>query len=312
MNKKLQGDLYIIFASAAFGVMPILAKMAYGRGLTAYTVLFLRFFLAAGMLLYYIISKGYSLKITKKQMMITLCLGIFGYAGTSLFLFLAYNYISVGLATNIMFTHPAMIVVIAAIMFKEKMDWKKVTSLFLSIIGLFVLVGIKSSDVNFMGVILSLLSAVVYAAYIIGISNSEVKKINSYVFTFYISLTSSLMLLLVGISKNSINFNMDFYSLICVILLAFISTVIALMTFLKGVQLIGPSRASILSTIEPIVSVILGWLILHEAMTARMIVGSAMVVLSVLILVYEKKSESEQTLAQKLGRFLRKLIKKRK
>ena len=56
------------------------------------------------------------------------------------------------------------------------------------------------------------------------------------------------------------------------------------MAFLEGVRLIGPSKASILSTIEPIVSLILGIIILGEPISSRIIIGSIMIVLSVVIL----------------------------
>ncbi len=81
--------------------------------------------------------------------------------------------------------------------------------------------------------------------------------------------------------------HISFYALVAILLLALISTVVALMAFLEGVRIIGPSKASIFSTIEPIVALILGILILREPISARIIIGSIMIVVSVVILTKE-------------------------
>ncbi|WP_164917280.1 DMT family transporter [Clostridium sp. JN-9] len=283
--KNIQGDLDIILASTAFGVMPVLAKLAYGRGATTYTVLFLRFLFAAFILLYIILNKKISLKLNMKQILMVIMLGLFGYSATALCLFISYNYVSVGVATNLLYTYPAIVTLMSRFLYKEKLYGRKIVSLLLSLIGVFILIEIKNQSINITGVSFAFASAIFYSLYVLGISTDKAKKINSYVMIFYLSVTSSIIMFLLGVSTSALDLRIDFYALICIILLAFISTVVALMSFLKGVRIIGPSRAAILSTLEPIVSIILGFLILKEKLSLNMIIGSALVIASVLLLV---------------------------
>jgi drug/metabolite transporter (DMT)-like permease len=287
-NNKLNGVLYLLLASVSFGVMPILAKLAYAHGANSYSVLFLRFLFAAFMLLYYLIANKISLKLTKRQLLIIAFLGVVGYSATSGFIFLAYNYISVGLATMIMYTYPAIVTLLSFIIYKEKLYTRKVISLLISLAGIYTLIGVGQISFNFKGIAFAFLSAVCYSIYVLGASHSEIKSVNSYVMTFYVSLTSGVTILIFGVSTNNINFNIDYYGLVCILLLAFISTVVALMAFIQGVKIIGPSKASILSTLEPIVSLILGLLILKESISIQVVFGSIMIIASILILTTDR------------------------
>lgn len=289
-KNKLNGILYLLLASVSFGVMPILAKLAYAHGANPFSVLFLRFLFATLMLLYYLLTNKISLKLTKKQFLIIALLGVIGYSGTSCFIFLAYNYISVGLATMILYTYPTIVTLLSCIIYKEKLYTRKGISLLISLAGIYTLIGIGKTNFNFKGVIFALLAAVFYSMYVLGASHSEIKNVNSYVMTFYVSLTAGVTMLIFGVSTKNINFNIniDYYGLVCILLLAFISTVVALMAFIQGVKIIGPSKASILSTLEPIVSLILGLLILKESITIQVAFGSIMIIASILILTTAK------------------------
>jgi drug/metabolite transporter (DMT)-like permease len=56
-----------------------------------------------------------------------------------------------------------------------------------------------------------------------------------------------------------------------------IFTVIAMLTFFAGLKRVGPSVASILSTMEPVVTVALAWLILGETLEPVQLLGGALV-----------------------------------
>lgn len=288
--RKLNGVLYIVVSSSAFGIMPVLAKIVYKQGVSQYTVLCLRFLFAAAMLLYYLLANKISLKITKVQLLFTFFLGAFGYSSTALCMFSSYKYISVGLATTILYAYPAIVTLISFILYKEKLYFAKVIALLVSLLGIYVLVGFNNTSFNMIGVSLSLAASIFYSIYVIGVSSSNLKKIDSFLLTFYISLFSGITILFGGLISNKINLNINFYSIVTILLIAFISTVIALMTFIKGVKLIGPSKASILSTLEPIVSVIFGYIILNESISLQMLIGGLLVLSSVVILTFKSEN----------------------
>lgn len=282
--EKTKGILYIILSACAFGIMPILAKLSYRGGANTYSTLFLRFLFAAIMLFYYLKTKGISMKLTKKQLILIIIIGVFGFTLATSSLYMSYNYISIGMASMIFYIYPSIVTILAYVVYKEKIYSRKIISLMISLIGIYILIDKGSVNFNIKGIIFAGIAAVLYSLYVLGASHKEFKNINSYVLTFYISCASATVMFMAAKATNNFNINISFYALVAILLIAFISTVVALMAFLEGVRLIGPSKASILSTIEPIVSLILGIIILGEPISSRIIIGSIMIVLSVVIL----------------------------
>ncbi|MFT5873325.1 MAG: drug/metabolite transporter (DMT)-like permease [Clostridium sp.] len=285
--EKTKGILYIILSATAFGIMPILAKLSYIGGANTYTTLFLRFFFAAIMLFYYLKTKGISLKLTKRQLVLVLIIGMFGYTLTSLCVFSSYNYISIGMSSMILYMHPAIVTLLSFVFYKEKMYARKIISLIMSLVGIYILIDMGSVSFNLNGIMLAGTAAVLYSLYVLGASLKEIKVINSYVLTFYISCASAVVMLIAAITTNNFNMHIHFYALVAILLLAFISTVVALMAFLEGVRIVGPSKATIFSTLEPIVGLILGILIFGEPISTRIIIGSITIVVSIVILTKE-------------------------
>ena len=285
--EKTKGILYIILSACAFGIMPILAKLSYIGGANTYTTLFLRFFFAAIMLLYYLKSKGISMKLTRKQLFLVLIIGVFGFTLTTSSLFMSYNYISIGMASMIFYTYPCIVTLLAYMVYKERIYKRKIISLLLSLMGIYILIDTGSVSFNLKGIILAGTATLLYSFYVLGASHKEFRNINSYVLTFYISCASAAFMFVAANATSNFNIHISFYALVSILLLAFISTVVALMAFLEGVRIIGPSKASIFGAIEPIVGLILGILIFGEPISVRIIIGSIMIVLSVVILTKE-------------------------
>jgi drug/metabolite transporter (DMT)-like permease len=290
--KKLKGILYTITSAVAFGIMPILAKIAYSGGTNAFTLVFLRAFFAVFILLGYFLFNKIDFKINNEQVKSIALLGL-GYTFTTLTLFISYNYVSVGLATTLHFIYPILVTVVSIILFKEKICIIKIFALLFSAVGIFLLIGKGDTNLSFKGIFLALLSGVFYSYYILGIAHSKIKELNSFVLTFYLSTAAVIYLLSTGIVTNNLSFNMQSYSWIISIIIALLTSIIAVTLFQMGIKIIGPSNASILSTFEPIVSIILGVLILHENITIKILLGSIFIIMSVIIItISEKKNKS--------------------
>jgi drug/metabolite transporter (DMT)-like permease len=281
-SDKIKGIFYIAIASIAFGIMPILAKLAYKGGANAINTLALRFTFSSIILFIYIKTKKLSLRVSKEQIKLILFMGVIGYSMTSILLFVSYNYIDVGIAGMILHTYPLMVMILSIIIYKEKFKLKKFLYLMVTTIGVFIMLDVKVGNINTVGVILVLLSALCYAIYVLGASNDKVKNIDSYVMTFYISIISAIVGSTTGIVTNSFNNPINFYGIIAILLIAFISTVVALMAFLKGVKLIGPTNSAIFSALEPIVSLVLGVIVLGESISIKIIIGSTIIIFAMI------------------------------
>ena len=133
------------------------------------------------------------MKITKEQLKLIFIIGLVGYYTTSLSLFMAYKYVPVVVATTIHFIYPAIVTAASYFLYKEKITPLKVFALVLSFIGVFMIIGISSDvSLDIRGIVLSVVSAAVWAVYVLGVANPLLEGMNSSVLVFYISIISCM------------------------------------------------------------------------------------------------------------------------
>jgi len=293
---NLVGLVYVVLASIAFGIMPIWVKLAYATGLSPYEVLFLRALLGACFLFIIIRSKKLSIKLEPKQIKILLFAGTIGYTVGLTTLYLAYNYVAVGVATALHYLFPVVVMLIAVIFYKEKLYLAKWVALLLSLLGVYLMTAVGPINLNPTGVLLSIASACTFAIYVTGVAHPVIKAIDSLVLAFYvclISATTSLVLILVmGEWPIALTGKGLFY----VTLVAFFCTALALIFFIRGIHLVGPSNASILATLEPIVSIVAGVLIFREKVSLQIGLGCALVLGAVFVLTWHDARKTPNNL----------------
>jgi drug/metabolite transporter (DMT)-like permease len=284
------GIIYALLSSAAFGFMPIFAKIMYINGSNTLTVLTLRFLLAAFMLLIYFLIKKVDFKVNKTQLLILCMIGGFGYTSTGLTLFYSYSYISVGVATTMHFIYPAIVIILNYLIYKEVFNKYKIIALLLSIAGVYVLIGVKAEGLHIGGSLLALLSGFTYASCVMGMNHKEIKKLSTLVTVFYFSICAGTSLLIFTLLSKNLYFPLNTYTISSVIGISLISTIVSIGLFVKALKIIGPSRTSILGTFEPIVSIIMGIILFRERITIALIIGTILILASVVILAKEKQS----------------------
>lgn len=291
--KKIHGVIYAMLSSAAFGVTPIWTKDACSRGMNSITVLFFRLLITAGILLAYFLIKKVDFKINKKQFLNLLFLGVIGYGSSTITLFSSYTYISVGVATTLHFVYPAVVTILMILIYKEKIYFAKIFSLLLSVAAVYCLIYTKKIYINTTGVVFAIISGVFYSIYIIGVDKGEIKEMDVLVSTFYVTLIASVCVFIFGKFTVGIKMVVTYPIIIDVLCIVVISTLLALVAFVKGIKIIGSSNASILSTFEPIVSVLLGVIILNEKITFSIVLGTTLIIFSVLLLTLTEKSHDK-------------------
>ncbi|MGL4522831.1 MAG: DMT family transporter [Bacilli bacterium] len=135
MKSTYIGIVYAILSSVAYGVMPIIAKLAYAEGSNPTTVILFRFYIALVLLAGYILWKRMTFVLTWKQFGYLFTLGFFGYTITTLTLYLSYDFLGAGLATTLHFIYPGVVCLLGWWIFKERMDSAKWISLLLAAVG---------------------------------------------------------------------------------------------------------------------------------------------------------------------------------
>ena len=99
------------------------------------------------------------------------------------------------------------------------------------------------------------------------------------------------------IAIKGASFPTTWFGWVSVSAVAIISTVLAVVTFFAGLERVGPTNAATLSTIEPVVTVILAALVLDEAITPLRVAGGIMILVAVILLTRSRLAVPERASA---------------
>lgn len=278
---RRRGEAFVFISATGFALMPVFAKLAYRFGVNVSTVLFFRFFIAIAIIWAYIFIKRISFKINLRQAAILFILGSVLYAGSAITVFSSYKFISAGFSEVLLFTYPAMVLIISVVFLKEKIEVNKAYAVVLSIMGTVLVAYTPGQIINIKGIILALLGALFYAVYVIVIGHGKFEGIHPVVMTGYVIIFAFITFMIFALFQGGIAVNFSTNAWMCIILMALFSTSIAIFAFCLGAKTIGSCGAAIVSSIEPVEAIIFGYIFLKESLNPIMIIGALIVVMAV-------------------------------
>lgn len=292
MSDRVKGIICAISSAVIFGFTPILARMAFDGGANGITATFLRGSVSIPFLFLVLKYKKIPLSPGKEWKMLLIA-GVLGMGMTTLLLYSSYSYISVGMATTIHFTYPIIVTLVCSILFKDRMNGRKTAALILCSLGIAAFME-KLSFEGGRGILLSLLSGVTYALYMLCVDKGRLKEMYYLKLTLYLNVCMSLIAGSWGLYAGELNLSLTPKAwLLCSMVSLFVSFGAAPLLQL-GIKWTNASTAAILSTMEPITSVVLGIIFLKESLTPMKWIGSLLILLSIfLITSSESKSSAE-------------------
>lgn len=298
----LAGFLITFCGSILFSTKAIIVKKAFADtpmdalSLLALRMLFsLPFFVAAAILSG---SGKTNLRLTGRQWLTVIVLGLFGYYLSSLFDFIGLQYISAGLERLILFLYPSFAVLINTFFFKQKITRIQVAALALTYVGIVIAylgeMKFESGNPNFLlGSMLIFLCAITYSIYIAG-SGRIIPLIGGTKFTAYAMLASTTGIFIHYLLRgdySKLNGGSDFW--MYGIMLALLATVIPSFMISNGMKRIGSNNVAIISSIGPVSTIVQAHFILGERIIAAQIFGTALVITGILLTGWKKKSGNE-------------------
>jgi drug/metabolite transporter (DMT)-like permease len=275
-------------SAAAFGTMAVFGKLAYGEGATVGTLLTLRFALAA-LLFWVLVLAGGAVRevlaLRRRDLAWALSLGACGYAAQAGAYFAALDRIDASLLSLLLYTFPAIVAVAAIVLGRERADGRRLTALALSSGGLVLVVaGAGPGALDPLGTALALIAAVLYSAYIL-VSEGILRRLRPTVLAALVCSGAAVSLsvgsALLGELRPGELTAAGWGWLVC---LAAVSTVAAIGLFFAGLRRVRATTAAILSTLEPVVTVMLAFLVFGETLGAVQLLGGAFVLGAVLVL----------------------------
>jgi drug/metabolite transporter (DMT)-like permease len=285
---RSSGTLICLGSGAAFGAMAVFGKLAYGEGATVGTLLAVRFALAAGLFWALVLAGGAAREVralSRRDLAAGLGLGALGYALQSGCYFAALQRIDASLLSLLLYTFPAMVAAAAIALGRERLDTRRLTALALALGGLVLVVaGAGTGALDPLGAALAIAAALVYTTYII-VSDGIVGRMRPQVLSALVCTGAAASLTIGSAVIGQLRpEDVTAAGWGWLASLTVVSTVGAIVLFFAGLRRVGPTTASILATVEPLVTVVLAFLVFGERLGAVQLVGGALVLSAVLVL----------------------------
>lgn len=294
------GAAFVLVAAIGFSAKAIFIKLAYANSEATHvavapiTLLFMRMAISLPffLLIAWWSSRG-AAPLSRRDWGALVVVGLMGYYGASLFDFWGLQYISASLERLILFLNPTIVVLLSAAFLGYRIGRRDVAALVLSYAGIalvFVHDLFVSSSAVLFGSALVLISALLYAGYLVG-AGQMVKRIGAVRFGAYASVVSTVAIMihfLIAHKISALEQPKQIWTLAA--WMAIVSTVLPVLMMAEGMRRIGSSNAAMMSSIGPAATIFLGYIFLNEPITWLQMSGAGLVMVGVLMIGLKKKS----------------------
>lgn len=274
------GVLLSLLAGVAFSVSPVLVQIAYRHGAAVTGVLAWRYLLAAVVLAF--LARRRLRRVPLGAALAAFAMGAFVYASDSFLFFASLERTSAPLASLVHYAHLAIVVGVAALAGRERLSRRRLVALAAIFAGV-AFVGGGAANPDAVGIGLALASAVAYAVYIL-LSDRLLRDADTIGLTAILTAGVAVTFLVVGGAGGSLGQVGGGVGLACLAVAALVGSVVAVTSFLGGVRLVGPGKASLLVTVEVPVTIALAAVLLGQHLTLAQLAGAAFVVSAIIVL----------------------------
>jgi drug/metabolite transporter (DMT)-like permease len=277
-RREHHGALLCVLSAASFASVVILAKVAYAEGADPLALLTVRFAVAAAVL-WLLAARAGALRFrSRRDPLLALALGGLVYSSQTGMVFAALERIDASLTELLVFSFPALVVLGAAALGRERFTRRRLVALAMAMAGVaLVLAGATAGALDLLGTTFGLAAALLYAGYVLSVARVA-GRMHALALAALVCSGSALALGAAGAAAGSFGQGMSAAAWALGVALALGSTVVAVAAFLGGVARLGPSRASILATLEPPIACGLAFLVFGERLTPLQLAGGALVV----------------------------------
>lgn len=281
MTPHLKGILMVSVSAFGFATLGIFAKYSYQMQFSFQSTLAWRFGLSALILFLLMVLKK-EWRLSAKQWPPALLLGLVGYATQATIYFLALQHLSAGLTALILYAYPAFVTLLEWAIEKKAPTKTTLLALLMAFVGI-VLTTQVEGKISLLGIGLALLSGIWYAVYLM-VSSRVIHNTHPVPTTAFLSLGAALAFVTWAILGTGFNVPDSLNESLLLLGIATVATVIPVIGIFYGIQLLGTSQTAILSTLEPVFTLLLGFVLLKETLEPVQLLGGALVLISVITL----------------------------
>jgi drug/metabolite transporter (DMT)-like permease len=279
-SERTWGALWIVLSAAGFGAMAIFAKLAYQDGVSLSTMLFLRFTIAGLLLAAWGLMQGQAWP-RGRDLLWLLAMGGVGYVAQAYCYFAALQHASAGVVALLLYLYPALVTVLSALLYRRRIGAGRGWAVAVALAGTALTVGNDLSGAP-LGIVLGIGGALLYSIYILA-GEDVMRRVPPLP-------AATVVMLAAAAVYGGIAFQADLAlpatasGWLAVTAIAVFSTLLAILGFLKGMEKLGATDASTLSTLEPLITLGLAALVLGEVIGGAQLAGGALILAAVVYL----------------------------
>ncbi len=277
-----RATLLIILSALSFGSISVLTVLVTAAGVPLLTAMAWRYLL--GVTLLGAVARPGRIRSIPTLRVVQLV--VTGGCGQALITYLslhALEYIPVGPLAFLFYTYPAWVALLAALRKTERLTSVRVIALTLALAGVTIMVGAPTEKLNPIGVMLALGSALLYSAYLPALEHVQT-GIPAVIATFLLIGGAAIAFVMAALLTGELFIPVGITVWLEILVLAVVSTVVAFLTLIKGLAVLGPVRTSIVATVEPFFTATLGVLVLGNQMSTTTLLGGILIAGAVLLI----------------------------
>jgi drug/metabolite transporter (DMT)-like permease len=292
-RRRRAGIAACLVSATGFGALPVLGKAAYDAGLGPLALLWGRFGLAALCFWGLVVFAARPARPPARFVVAGLLRGALGYAVEAGLFFVALTKIDASLVELLLYAYPAIVTAVALSAGREAPGPRLLGALALATLGVVgVFAGSLASGVAPAGLALGLAAAAVYAGYVLT-GERVVAAVHPVLLAALVATGATASFTVAGLVRGGLPHPRTAGAWAVVGLIAVVATVIPMTGLFLGLERVGAPTASIVSTFEPVVTVVLAGLFLGESLTLVEAAGAAAVIAAVRLLATRAESGPE-------------------
>ncbi len=292
----------VALSAAGFATLSVFGKVGLAGGMTLAGMLSLRF---AGAAL--VLGSGLAATrqwprgLTWRAAAGLLALGALGYGVQSTLYFSGLQRVPASICALLLYVYPVFVALYDRVLNGRPLGRVSQAALLLALVGVALTVRPSASGaLDPLGLAFVAGSAAWYAGYIIA-SERVVRRLGAWTSTTGIAVGAALAFTLGGWATGTLDWSLSPDQVGLLIGLILLSTVLPLATFLAGVARLGPTTASIVSTLEPVFTAFLAAWVLRETLSPLQMVGGAFVLGAATLAQWPKSSGQWSVVSDRLS-----------
>jgi len=301
-QKSYRGYLYIAAATFSWGISATLGRAAFtgkllpGSGIRNINPLILSqcrttfSFLIIGLSL--LPRRGWrKLRLPWPDVARMFLLGIGGVAAANYFYYLAIQRTNVATAIIVQYTAPVWVLLYMVARGAERPTLAKISSVLLALAGIALVIGLFGPgklQLDTLGVAAALVAAFAFAFYNIG-GHSILTRYDHWTVLLYTTMAASLFWIVVNPPNRILAAHYSSGAWLFLLIFAILSVLVPFAFYFAGLQHLEPTKAIVVSCLEPVFSIVIAAIALHEVVRPLQGLGILMV-LSAIVIVQRPQS----------------------